>query len=142
MRKQFSVFIFTVLLLTVFACKKQTPVPLSGDGFEIEGTVLVKYSADAENVIIPEGITVIGDYAFNDCENITSVTIPEGVTVIEENAFRDRNNITSVTIPEGVTSIGDSAFYRCNNLRTVSVSRKTKIGEGAFPANAQITYSD
>jgi hypothetical protein len=34
------------------------------------------------------------------------------------------------------------AFFDCNNLRTVVVSRKTTLGNGVFPANAQITYSD
>jgi hypothetical protein len=57
-------------------------------------------------------------------------------------AFYNCTSLTSITIPAGVTSIGGEAFANCDNLKTVTVSRKTRIGEGAFPSTARITYSD
>ena len=53
-----------------------------------------------------------------------------------------RGNAEHVTIPASVTSIGLSAFSRCENLRTIVVSRRTAIGNNAFPEEAEIRYSD
>ncbi len=65
---------------------------------------------------IPEGMTEIGDYAFRDCDWLTSIVIPEGVTLIGESAFRNCRSFTSITIPESVTEIGEWAFYGCYKL--------------------------
>ena len=50
--------------------------------FVIENGVLTKYTGSGGDVIIPAGVTKIGNLAFSDCANLTSVTIPEGVTEI------------------------------------------------------------
>jgi hypothetical protein len=98
------------------------------------------------SVIIPASITSIEIDAFAYCSGLTSITIPSSVTSIGNFAFYECTSLTSVTIPSSVISIGDFAFNNSdaviNNLRTVTVSRKTTIGKGAFPATAQITYSD
>lgn len=54
-----------------------------------------------------------------------AIEIPNGVTSIKEWAFRDCNGLTSVTIPAGVTSIGDSAFSYCSSLATVEFKGTT-----------------
>ena len=51
-----------------------------------------------------------------------SITIPEGVTSIGTYAFEDCSRLTSITIPEDVTSIGDYAFYGCSSLTAVHIS--------------------
>jgi hypothetical protein len=71
-----------------------------------------------------------------------SVTIPAGVISIGNSAFSWCRSLTSITIPASVTSIGAHAFLGCTNLRTVTVSRRTTIGNNAFPNNVQIIYSD
>lgn len=68
------------------------------------------------NLVIPEGVTSIGDYAFCDCSSLTSVTIPESVTSIGDLAFPWCESLTSVTIPSSVTSIGWRAFFGCSKL--------------------------
>ena len=72
--------------------------------------------------IIPNSVTSISDYAFFDCENITSVILPDSITNIGECAFLDCENITSITIPEFVTSIGRLAFNSCSSLSEIIVS--------------------
>ena len=71
-----------------------------------------KMKKDITSIIINEGVTHIGDYAFDDANNVnlTSITIPASVTSIGEGAFYYCTNITTITIPSSVTSIGRYAF--------------------------------
>ena len=86
----------------------------------ISGTKVSGYTdAIPSNVVIPDGVTEIGSYAFLRCKNLESVTIPASVTKISYNAFENCTNLTNVTIPSSVTSIEDKSFYMCNNLMNV-----------------------
>ena len=89
----------------------------SDSDFEIdENGVLVEYTGDGGDVVIPDGVKKIGDDAFYDCKSLTSVTIPDSVTSIGEDAFCFCNSLTSVTILAKKITIeydddGDDAFY-------------------------------
>lgn len=78
----------------------------SNNDFEIENGVLVKYTGAGGDVVIPDGVTSIGDWAFSRCEGLTSVTMPDSVTTIGDYMFHSCKSLTSVTIPDSVTSIG------------------------------------
>ena len=78
--------------------------------FKIKKGVLVKYRGDDSEVVIPDGVTSIGDWAFSDCIGLTSITIPDSVTSIGDWAFSRCRGLTSITIPSSVISIGDGAF--------------------------------
>ncbi len=93
-----------------------------------------------KTVVIGNGVTSIGGYAFSSCTALTSITIPKSVTNIGESAFYRCASLTSVTIPEGVTSIGSSAFDRCESLTRVTIPKSvTSIGERAFDRCASLT---
>ena len=62
-------------------------------------------------LIIPDSMTSIGDYAFYKCNSLTNVTIPNSLTSIGSYAFYECTPLTSVVIPDSVTSIGGGAFY-------------------------------
>ncbi|MBR5146352.1 MAG: leucine-rich repeat protein [Bacteroidales bacterium] len=70
------------------------------------------------SLVLEEGITHIGDYAFSRCSGlIGDLTIPNSVTTIGNSAFYNCSGFTgSLTIPNSVTTIGDSAFSRCSGL--------------------------
>jgi len=86
-----------------------------------------------KSVVIEDGVTNIGNYAFYNCSSLTSVTIPNSVTSIGAGAFDGCTGLTSVTIPNSVTSIGGSAFYNCSSLTSVTIGNSvTSIGSSAF----------
>lgn len=105
----------------------ETPFPESDSNFEIKGNVLVKYHGDGGDVVIPNGVTSIGEFAFSNCDTITSVTIPFGVTQIGNNAFVDCNKLERVTIPASVASIGRAAFSSCNKLTEVTIPQGVPV---------------
>ncbi|MBQ3209478.1 MAG: leucine-rich repeat protein [Alistipes sp.] len=85
------------------------------------------------DLIIPDGVTKIGSYAFYNCDSLTSVTIPDSVTSIGGSAFSGCTSLTSVTMPDSVTSIGEYAFYYCDSLTSVTIPDSvTSIGKYAF----------
>ena len=67
--------------------------------------------SEITNLVIPNDITEIKNYAFYNCDGLTSVTIPNSVTSIGDDAFFGCTGLTSVTIGNSVTSIGENAFY-------------------------------
>ena len=72
------------------------------------------------DLVIPDGVTSIGSYAFYNCSGLTSVTIGNGVTSIESYAFYGCSRLTSVTIGNSVENIGSSAFEDCSRLTSVT----------------------
>ena len=85
------------------------------------------------HLVIPEGITRIGDKAFSSCSNLTSISLPKGITRIGNNAFYDCESLTSINIPEGVMNIGVFAFYGCKSLKSISIPEGiTSIEDKAF----------
>ncbi len=90
-------------------------------------------TTEITNLIIPNSVTSIGDWAFGRCSGLTSVTIPNSVTSIGEYAFYYCSGLTSVTIPNSVTSIGNHAFYGCSGLTSVTIGNSvTSIGTAAL----------
>ena len=99
-------------------------------------------------VVVPDGITSIGDYVFYGCDSITNVTIGSSVTSIGANAFSGCA-ITDLIVPDSVVTIGDGAFM-CDSLRCVTIPQclcdsedgcqfETAFGEQSSYGNYGIT---
>lgn len=88
-------------------------------------------------------VTIIGEYAFEDCHYIKNVVIPNGVTHIDDWAFSPWSGsswLSNVVIPDSVISIGEGAFGYCDNLRELQLPNSVKhIGGGAFRDCSQLT---
>ena len=85
------------------------------------------------SVLMENGVTGIGNFAFFECISLTSMTIPDSVTCIGNCAFKDCSSLASVTIPDSVASIGVYAFCGCTSLKSVTIPDSvTSIGDYAF----------
>ncbi|MBE6212990.1 MAG: hypothetical protein E7129_07630 [Rikenellaceae bacterium] len=87
---------------------------------------------------IPDGVTKIGNYAFDQCSCLTNIAIPNSVTSIGYEAFYKCTSLTSITIPDSVTEIGRCAFYGCKKLASVYCEPTTPPtgGSSMFASNA------
>ena len=86
---------------------------------------------EIKDLVIPSGVTSIGDKAFTYCD-LTSVTFPSGVTSIGYQAF-SHTKLTTVNFNADLTSIGSHAFYDCPKLVNVVIPGSvTQIGSNAF----------
>lgn len=106
-------------------------------------------------LIVKEGVTSIGDYAFLGCYKISNISFPNSLTSIGYSAFDPCSGLTEITLPEnliylggysltsgnfssisipiGITSIEKYTFANCKKLKSVSLpDTLTSIGEGTF----------
>ena len=71
------------------------------------------------SIVIPEGVTKLATWAFDNSPALASVTLPTTLTSIDDYAFESCTALTSINIPTGVTSIGDGAFGGCTSLSEI-----------------------
>ena len=91
-------------------------------------------------IIIENGVTSIGNYAFIDFENLTNVSIANSVKSIGNIAFWGCWSLDSVDIPKSVEDIGESAFAYCYSLNNITLSDSViNIGDWAFDYCYNIT---
>lgn len=89
--------------------------------------------ADIKSVVIHNGVTAIGAYAFYNCPNLRSISIPGSVTRIGEGAFEICDNLTNVTLPDALTRISPFTFSGCFSLKRVTLpDGLTVIDNSAF----------
>ena len=85
------------------------------------------------SIELPESLQTIGGYAFDSCRGLTSIELPEGLQTIGEYAFNGCKGLTSIELPESLHTIGGYAFRGCNGLENVSFSNNLQeIGDYAF----------
>ena len=91
------------------------------------------------NLVIPDGVTAIKNYAFYGFKSLTSIEIPDSVTSIGTGAFKDCTSLKSVVIPDGVTEIRYGTFSNCSSLTSVTIPASvTSSDEDAFRSCSSI----
>ena len=110
------------------------------DGVTSIGNYAFHYCKVLTSITIPDGVTSFGGYAFRGCSSLTDISIPDSVTSIGNNAFRNCSSLTSISVPDGVTSIGGYAFRGCSSLTSISIpDGVTSIGNNAFYGCSSLT---
>ena len=93
-----------------------------------------------ETVVIEDGVTTIGDYAFVNMFYLKKVEIPSSVTAVGRFAFAFCSALEGIEIPESVTSVGDSAFEACIALKSIVLFPSvTRLGARAFALCSSMT---
>ena len=103
------------------------------DGITNIGSYAFCGSYKLKTISIPDTVTSIGEAAFSGCSSLTNITIPNGVTCINSSVFNGCSGLTNIAIPEDITSIGESAFSGCSNLASITIPDGIiSIGKSAF----------
>ncbi len=126
--------------------------------FYFDGKVLT-------NLVIPDGITSIAEFAFSGnvciesviisdsvetimrsafCENVAlvNVTIGKGLKNIDNGAFAGSNCLTNINIPDGVIEIGYGAFSQCDSIKTTQFNNAVYLGNDNNPYYALLSVED
>lgn len=80
-----------------------------------------------EEIILPSTLLTINKYTFEKCSSLKNIEIPENVTNIGLGAFKECNSLTKVDIPKNVSSIGGALFQSCTNLSSLTVSKDNAV---------------
>ena len=117
-------------------------IQFEGDGSNPLGNAHNLYIDDelVTDLVIPESVTKIKNYAFYCASCLTSLTIPNSVNSIDSYAFFNCSGLTSITIGDSVTSIGKSAFSGCSGLTSLIIGNSVNsIGDSTFSGCNSLT---
>ena len=92
---------------------------ISGNIYVSANPLWRRYRASITKVVIKDGVTTIGRWAFGTCKNLTSVIISDFVTSIGRCTFSNCKRLTGIKIPDAVTTIGDWTFSGCTGLEEI-----------------------
>ena len=113
------------------------------DDMIIVDNILMRYKGTETDVVIPDTVDEIADYAFKDCTSLSSISIPDSVVEIGRSAFQKCTSLKSISVPEKIVSIGDYAFEDCSSLSEISIPDGIlKIGIDAFSGTPWYTKCD
>lgn len=108
--------------------------------FKIENDVLVQYEGKDTVVVIPDGVTKIGENAFDENKTITEVTMPNTVISVGKYAFRKCTKLKSVTFSNVLEEIEYDGFVDCKALKAVELPKTLRsLGSGVFAGCSKLT---
>lgn len=111
-----------------------------GEGVTKIGDYAFWYCDETKQFTLPSTLTTIGNSVFEGCSAIETIIIHDNIETIGSEAFYNCTSLTSATIGSGITSIGDSAFLGCSKLVSVSLGKSLKtIGNSAFRECVKLT---
>lgn len=123
-----------------FARKDTIKKVIMKDGVTSIGNGAFEKCSELTEIHIPNSVKSIGINAFAECSGLKEIEIPKGVELIKQGAFCYCRYLTSVTIPNTVTCIRSNAFWFCTGLQEVKISASvTAINSGAFAQCTQLS---
>ena len=91
--------------------------------FKIVKNEIRKYIGDSDKVVIPSGITSIGDTAFKNKKGVVAIKVPDTVTSIGVSAFEKCQDLSYIDLPDSIKKINYYTFKGCNNLVSMSLPK-------------------
>lgn len=164
MRKSIKISVSALLLALALAVTQIPAPPVSADAptyssdadFQMNGTILVRYTGTAKTVSVPASVTAIGAEAFaGNTDMETLLFRGNSVENIGYRAFAGCTGLKEVTLPDSVKEVGNGAFGDCTALQKVTLGKGLDtLGVGAFTGcqalkdlviaegNAAFSYAD
>lgn len=106
-----------------------------------EGIPWYDYAESVQRVVIGDGITSVGNYAFTSCINLQEAVLTDSIQRIGDSAFYSCRGFESIILPESLISIGEYAFASCESLAEIEIPDSVEsIGELAFSGCSSLEY--
>ncbi len=102
------------------------------DSISVINPFVFNQCAYITSIKLHNNVTTIGSGAFAHCEGLSEFTIPNSVTTIENNAFNGCTGLTSMIIPNSVTAAGSGLFANCTSLESISIPQHVTDISGWF----------
>lgn len=102
------------------------------DGSGVTSAPWGEYYEAIERVVIENGVTSIGYYAFSGCTSLASIVIPDSVELIGNDAFSGCSSLETVTLGNGLKTIGGNAFKDCTGLKSIVIPDSVEFIYGSF----------
>jgi len=116
---------------------------ISGKGKMQNGQPWKPSEFTIKSVIISDGVTYLGDHAFNGCGDLRSISIPDSVVSIGDRVFAQSGRLTDIIIPDSVAQMGEYSFFECYRLTNVQLSNQIEmIGDATFASCGSLTNID
>ncbi len=117
--------ILTVILLYVSTHLKSKPIIEDNVLIGIESGIIERRSS-IKQIIVPVGVTKLGENAFRECRKLESVELPETIETIGDSAFEDCYKLEHIELPKNLKNIEESAFRNCVNLKAIELPENLK----------------
>lgn len=130
----YSIYSYGAEVIDYSGESKKVEIPSEVKGVKVMGIGDSAFAyEDIEEVVIPEGIEVIGEEAFSYCGSLTEVNIPDSVISIKKKAFEYCKSLSKIEFGENVEEIGFASFQYCENLQEAVFGKKlVTVGGLAF----------
>ena len=119
-----------------YSYRSQIESIIVGDGITALGDYAFYYCSTATSVSLPTSLNALGKACFLRCSELKIINIPEGVAAIPGSCFYECSSLESIDLPDSVRTFGDSAFYNCSQLKSIT------IPEGVTELTARSLFSD
>lgn len=93
------------------------------------GASMTFFQSGVEKVTVPDGVTTIGGYAFYNCGTMKSINLPASIETVEHHAFRQCSSLTTISIPDAVETVGRECFWGCVGLAEIRLPKNLKVIE-------------
>ena len=93
------------------------------EGITSIGEYAFNHCQNLKEIVLPASLQTIGAYAFNSCQSLEKLALPAGLQTIDAHAFEECRNLVDITIPDSLQTLGQDCFKNCNKLQLIDMSK-------------------